>query len=184
MATVDPQNHRRMSIVGGADGFPLFWPERFQGFLQPARVRGAHYRVVFQLDQQGFALALCITQHRVEQGFGPGFFQLVSAAHGFANGGVGRNAGVQQLIQTHQQQRLDISVGGLERFLQQLVGQRRQTWLPTGGTECQILGQAAITCLNLVQLQRQRAVERCFAVQDCSQCLGGGQTRIHCAFSV
>ncbi|MNG03551.1 hypothetical protein D3C84_866370 [compost metagenome] len=58
MATVDPQNHRRMGIVCRTDGFPLLRPESLQGFLQPARVSGAHHRIVFQFGKQRFAFPL------------------------------------------------------------------------------------------------------------------------------
>ncbi|MNC72261.1 hypothetical protein D3C75_1232910 [compost metagenome] len=85
---------------------------------------GANHRVVFKLGQQRFALTLGAAQYSVEQGLGPWFFQLVGAPHGFADGRVGRDSGVKQLIQPHQQQRLDIGIGGLERFLQQLTRQR------------------------------------------------------------
>ncbi|MNP75406.1 hypothetical protein D3C76_1724630 [compost metagenome] len=90
-----------------------------------------------------------------------------------------RDAGVEQLVETDQQQCLDIGVGGLERFLQQLGRQCRQAWLPARGTERQVLGEAAITVLDLVQLRRQGTVERSFSAQDSGKCLGGGQTRIH-----
>ncbi|MNF75747.1 hypothetical protein D3C84_578270 [compost metagenome] len=168
-----------MRIVRRANGFPLLWPERLQGFLQPAWVSGAHHRITLQLGENRFAFALSVTQHSVEQRLGPGFFQLVGATDGFTNGGMGRDTGVEQLIETYQQQRLDIGVGSLERLLQQLGRQRRQTWLPARGAERQVLGKAAITVLDLVQLRRQRTVERGFSVQDGSECLGGGQTRIH-----
>ena len=76
------------------------------------------HRVVFQLGQQGFAVALGVAQHGVEQAFGPGLFQLVGAANGFANGRVGRHPRVQQLVQAHQQQRFNVGIGGLKGFLQ------------------------------------------------------------------
>ncbi|MNJ48860.1 hypothetical protein D3C77_440660 [compost metagenome] len=155
MTAVDPQDHRRMRIVGGADGFPLLGPEGLQRFLQPARVGGAHHGIAFEFGEDIVALALRAAQHGVEQGLGPGLFQLVGATHGFTQGGMGRNAGVEQLIQTYQQQRLDIGIGLLERLLQQALGQGRQPWLPACGAECQVLGQATVTQLDLVQLRRQ-----------------------------
>ncbi|MCY1188287.1 hypothetical protein D9M73_293730 [compost metagenome] len=110
---------------------------------------------MFQLAQQGLAFPLRAAQYGIEQGLGPGLFQLVGATHGFADRGVGRDAGVEQLIETDQQQRFDIGVGSLERFLQQLGRQRRQARLPASGAKRQILGEAAITVFNLVQLRRQ-----------------------------
>ncbi|MNO94778.1 hypothetical protein D3C76_864050 [compost metagenome] len=101
MAAVDPQNHGRVRVVRRANGFPLLGPEGFERFLQPARVGGAHYRVVFQLGQQGFAFPLRAAQYGIEQGLGPGFFQLVGATHGFADRGVGRDSGVEQLVEAH-----------------------------------------------------------------------------------
>ncbi len=168
-----------MRIVRRANGFPLLRPERLQGFLQPAWVSGAHHRITFQLGENRFAFALSITQHSVEQCLGPGFFQLVGATDGFTNGGMGRDTGIEQLIETDQQQRFDIGVGGLERLLQQLGRQCRQAWLPACGAEGQVLGKAAITVLDLVHLRWQRTVERGFAAQDSGKCLGGGQTRVH-----
>ncbi len=159
MTTVDPQDHRRMRVVRRANGFPLLRPERLEGFLQPARVGSAHHWIVFQLGQQRFAFTLGAAQHGVEQGLGPGLFQLVGATHGFTDGGMGRNPGVEQLIETNQQQRFDIGVGCLERLLQQLGRQRRQTRLPASGAERQVLGEAAITVFNLVHLRRQGTVE-------------------------
>ncbi|MNK91530.1 hypothetical protein D3C87_1116290 [compost metagenome] len=179
MAAVDPQDHRRMCVVRCADGFPLLRPEGLQGFLQPARVSGAHHWVTFQLGENRFAFALGVTQHRVKQAFGPRLLQLVRATHRFADGGVGRHAGVEQLIETDQQQRLDVGIRSFERLLQQLLGQCRQAWLPARSAEGQILSEAAITILDLVQLRRQRAVERSFSAQDSGECLGGGQTRVH-----
>ncbi|MNI20292.1 hypothetical protein D3C73_737660 [compost metagenome] len=150
MATVDPQDHWRMRVVGGADGFPLLWPERLQGFLQPAWVGGAHHRIAFQFGENRFAFALSVTQNRIEQGLGPRLFQLVGATDRLANRGMGRDAGVEQLIEADQQQRLNIGIGSLEWLLQQLGRQRRQTWLPACGAERQVLGEAAITVLDLV----------------------------------
>ena len=123
--------------------------------MQPARVGGAHHRIMFQLGQQRFAFTLGAAQHGIEQGLGPGFFQLVGAADGFTNGGVGGHAGVEQLVETHQQQRLDIRVRRFERFLQQLGGQRRQPWLPTGGAKGQVLRKPPIAVFNLIQLRGQ-----------------------------
>ncbi|MNI75899.1 hypothetical protein D3C73_1320850 [compost metagenome] len=110
---------------------------------------------MLQLGQQGFAFPLRAAQYGIEQGLGPRLFQLVGATHGFANRGVWRDAGVEQLVETDQQQCLDIGVGGLERFLQQLGRQRRQARLPASGAEGQVLGEAAITVLDLVQLRWQ-----------------------------
>jgi hypothetical protein len=76
MAAVDPQDHRRVRVVRRADGFPLLRPEGFQGFLQPARMGGAHHRVALQLGQQRFAFALGAAQHGVEQALAHGFFSL------------------------------------------------------------------------------------------------------------
>ena len=159
MTTVDPQNHRRVRVVRRANGFPLLRPEGFQGFLQPARVSGAHHRVMFQFGQQRFAFTLGAAQHGVEQRFGPWLFQFVGAAHGFADGGVGRDAGVKQLVEADQQQRLDIGVRSLEWLLQQLGRQCRQTRLPTCGAKRQVLSETAVAVFNLVHLRRQRAVE-------------------------
>ncbi|VVM93973.1 hypothetical protein PS645_02930 [Pseudomonas fluorescens] len=147
--------------------------------MQPARVGGAHHRVVFQLGEQCFAFTLGAPQHGVEQGLGPRLFQLVGTADGFADSGVGRHAGVEQLVQTYQQQRLDIGVRSLEGFLQQLRRQRRQSWLPAGGAEGQILSEAAIAVFNLVHLRGQRTVEGGFSVEYSRQGLGGSQTRVH-----
>ena len=49
----------------------------------------------------------------------------------------------------------------------------------TRGAERQVLGEAAIAILDLVQLRRQGAVERGFAAEYGGECLGGGQTRVH-----
>ncbi|MNX96948.1 hypothetical protein D3C86_1292930 [compost metagenome] len=117
MAAVDPQNHRRMRVIRRADGFPLLWPECFQGFLQPTRVGGAHHRIAFQFGKNRFAFALSVTQHGVEQGFGPRLFQFVGATDSLTDSGVSRNAGVEQLVEANQQQRLDIGVSGLKWFL-------------------------------------------------------------------
>ncbi len=119
-----------MGVVRRADGFPLLGPKGFQRLLQPTWVGGTYHRITLQLGQQLAAFALGAAQHGIEQALGPGFLQLVGATDGLADGGVGRDAGVEQLVEAHQQQRLDIGVGGLEGFLQQLGRQRRQPWLP------------------------------------------------------
>ena len=49
LAAIDPQHHRRMGIIGRADGFPMFGPMRLERLLQPARMGNANHRVVFQL---------------------------------------------------------------------------------------------------------------------------------------
>lgn len=118
VAAVDPQDHRRVGIVGRADRFPLLWPERLERFLQPARVGGAYHGVALHAGEQGLAFALGATQHGVEQPFCPRLFQLVGAPDRLADGCVGRNAGIEQLIQADQQQCLHIGVGSLERLLQ------------------------------------------------------------------
>ncbi|MNJ51899.1 hypothetical protein D3C77_472150 [compost metagenome] len=152
MAAVDPQDHWRVGVVGGADGFPLLWPEGLQRFLQPARVGGAHHRVALHAGEQLLAFALGAAQHGIEQALGPRLLQLVGAAYGFADGGVGRNAGVEQLVEADQHQRLHIGISGLERLLQQLCGQQVEAWLPACGAERQVLGQATVAFINLVQL--------------------------------
>jgi len=76
---------------------------RFQRFLQPARMGEADHRITLQFGEQRFAFALSIAQHGVEQALGPGLLQFVRAADGFADGGVRRYAGVEQLIQADQQ---------------------------------------------------------------------------------
>ncbi|MNT82141.1 hypothetical protein D3C72_2218270 [compost metagenome] len=90
-----------------------------------------------------------------------------------------RDAGVEQLIQADQQQGFDIGVGLLERLLQQTLGQGREPWLPACGAERQVLGQATVTHFDLVQLRRQRAVQRSLAAEYCRQGAGGCQTWIH-----
>ncbi|ERO62368.1 hypothetical protein P308_00125 [Pseudomonas piscis] len=155
VAAVDPQDHRRMGVVGGADGFPLLGPEGLERFLQPARVGSTHHRVALHAGEQFLTLTLGAAQHGIEQALGPGFLELVGTTDGLADGGVGRDAAVEQLVQAHQQQRLDIGVGRLEGLLQQLRGQQFEARLPAGGAEGQVLGQAAITLLDLVQLRGQ-----------------------------
>ncbi len=147
--------------------------------MQPARVGGAYHRIMFQLGQQRFAFTLGAAQYGVKQGFGPGFFQLVGATHGFTDGCVSGHAGIEQLIEADQQQRLDVSIRRLEGFLQQLGGQRRQARLPTGGAKGQVLGETAIAVFYLIQLRRQRTVQRSLTVEYGSESLGGSQTRVH-----
>ncbi|MNP46763.1 hypothetical protein D3C76_1407830 [compost metagenome] len=148
-----------MGIVGGADGFPLLWPEGLERLLQPARVGSAHHRITLQFGKDLTALALRAAQYGIEQGLGPGFFQLFGTAYGFTDGGMGRDAGVEQLIQADQQQGFDIGVGLLERLLQQTLGQGREPWLPACGAKRQVLGQATVTHFDLVQLRGQRTVQ-------------------------
>ncbi len=85
--------------------------------LQPARVGKANHRVAFELGEQRFAVTLGVAQHGIEQPFCPGLLQLLRAAHGFTNGGMRRNPGVEQLVQADQQQGLDIAVRCLEWLL-------------------------------------------------------------------
>ncbi len=168
-----------MRIVRRADGFPMFGPVCLEGLLQPARVGHANHRIVFQFGQQCFTFALGAAQHGIEQPLGPGLLQLVHAADGFADGGMGRNTGMQQLIEADQQQCFDITVGGLERLLQQFVGQPRQARLPARGTKGQFLGQTAITGVHLAEDLRQAATQRRLARQHDAQRTGRRQTRIH-----
>src|SRR3990167_10424485 len=125
-------------------------------------------------------LALGIAQYGIQQALERGFFQLVDAGHRFTDGGVGWNTAVKQLIEADQQQRLDITVGGLEGFLQQLLGDQGQAWLPACSAEGQILGQATVTRLNLVQQRRQAAAQRSLAGQHAGQGAGGSETWVHC----
>src|SRR3546814_7649315 len=92
---------------------------------------------------------VCSTDLSVEQALGPGLLQLVDAADGFADGGMGRDAGMEQLIQTDQQKGFDIAIGSLEWLLQQLVGQTCQARMPARGAEGQVLGQAAVARVHL-----------------------------------
>ncbi len=68
---------------------------------------------------------------------------------------MGRDACVEQLIEADQQQRFDITVGGFEGFLQQLLGNQGQAWLPACGAKGQVLSQATVALLNLIQQRRQ-----------------------------
>lgn len=94
LPTVDPQGHRRVGIVGRADGFPLLGPVRLQAFLQPARMRQADHRVALKLAEQRLPFTLGTAQHGIEQALGPGLLQLVDAAYRFADRRVRRDAGV------------------------------------------------------------------------------------------
>jgi len=137
------------------------------------------HRVAIQLGEKGFVLALGAAQHGVEQALGPGLFQRAGAADRFADGRVLGDAAVQQLVETDQQQRLDILVGGLEGLFQQLVRQQLQARLPACGAEGQVLRQGSVMVLDLVQLRRQAAAQRGLAGQHGGQGTRRGQTWIH-----
>ena len=173
VAAIDAQDQRRMQVVGRADGFPLFRPVGLQALLQPARMGGAADRVAFQLGEQRLAFTLGAAQHGIQQALGPGFLQLVRAADRFANGGMRRNAGIEQLVQADEKQRLHIAIRRLERLLQQLLGQQRQARLPAGGAEGQLLHQSAITGFDALEQRRQAAAQRGAALQHRRQGLGG-----------
>ncbi|MNZ84325.1 hypothetical protein D3C78_1030770 [compost metagenome] len=175
VAAVDPQDHRRMGVVRRADRLELLRPGLFQRLLQPARMGQACCRIEVDVGQQPFALALGAAQHGVEQALGPALLQLVGAAHGLADGGVRRDARVEQLVQADQQQRLDVAVAGLERLLQQARGEGGQARLPARRAKGQLLGEATVTRCDLFQLCRQRAAQRGAAGEYGGQRAGGGE---------
>ncbi|MNH15266.1 hypothetical protein D3C79_748770 [compost metagenome] len=159
VTAIDPQDHRRVGIVRGANGFPLVRPEGLERLLQPPRMGCAHHWITLKLREDVGAFALRAAQYGIEQGLGPGLFQLVGTANRFTDCRMSGNAGVEQLIQADQQQGFDIGVGLLERLLQQTLGQGREPWLPACGAERQVLGQATVTHFDLVQLRGQRTVQ-------------------------
>ena len=133
--------------------------------MQPTRVGGVQHRVAVQAGANGLAVALGIAQHGIQQALEGGLFQLVDAGDGLANRRVGRDARVKELVQADQQQGFDVMVGGFEGFLQQLLGNQGQAWLPAGGAEGQVLSQAAIARVDPVQQRRQAAAQRSLARQ-------------------
>ena len=110
---------------------------------------------MFQLGQKCFAFPLGATQYGIQQRLGPRLFQLVGAPDCFTDGGVGRDARVEQLIEADQQQCLDIGIDAFEGLLQEFCRQCGQSWLPASSTEGQVLSQTAITGLDFVQLGGQ-----------------------------
>ncbi len=134
---------------------------------------------MLQGRQQALVFALGAAQYGVEQTLGRGLLQLVDTAHRLANGGMGRDAGVEQLVETDQQQGFEIAVAGLEGLLQELFRQQRQPRLPARGTKGQVLGQGAVTWIDLGQLLGQAAAQGGTSGQDRGQGTGGRQPRIH-----
>ncbi|MCY1527281.1 hypothetical protein D9M68_623420 [compost metagenome] len=92
---------------------------------------------------------------------------------------MGRDAGVEELVEAHQQQGFHVLVGSLEGLLQQALGEHRQARLPAGGAEGQVLGQGAVARVHLVQLRRQAATEGGLAGEHRGQGARGGETWVH-----
>ncbi len=107
-----------MQVVGAGDGAELLGPGALQALVQPAGVSALLRRGLVDHGQQRLAVTLHAAQYRVEQALGPGFVEADGGVDGFADGGVRRHAQVQQLVQTDQQQRVQILVARLHGLVE------------------------------------------------------------------
>ena len=159
LPAIDPQAHRRVQVVGCTQRFPVLRPDLLQGLLQPARMGDADHRVMFQLRQQGGALALGAAQHGIEHALGPGLLQGDGQLHGLGNGRMGRHPGIQQLVHANQQQGMQVAVGRFQRLLQQMGGQAIEALEPARGAQRQFPGQGLVPRHYLLELGGQAAAQ-------------------------
>ena len=139
----------------------------------------ADRRIPFEGGKLLCMLALRAAQYRIEHALGPGLFQRLGAADGFIDGGVGRDTREQQLVEANQQQRVQVPVGGLEWLLQQGCSQAIQALEPACSTEGELLGQALVPFVHMLQLGRQAGAQGGLAGHDRDQRVGCGQAWAH-----
>ena len=117
VALVDAQRHRPRFVVGLGNGTPLFGPGAAQLAEQPLGVFQSYALITVHFGLQRIGLALQSAQATVEHASCPLFVQQACGPGGFPHGGVSRGTHVEQLIDTDQQQRLDIRITLFEGLL-------------------------------------------------------------------
>ncbi len=94
---------------------------------------------------QRFPLAHKATQYGVNQSGGLLPAEICGRGYGGRHGGVRRNAGVLQLVDSGEEQSQNIRIQRGCRLRQQPVGEYGEQSIPAGDTESDFLGQSAVT---------------------------------------
>src|SRR5690606_4236676 len=126
--------------------------------------------------------ALVIAHHRVDQGARPVLSQCPGGGNGFVDDGVGSDVHVLQLIESSQQQRVNVSVLRLQRARKQLLEDSIELVVPAAGAKTQLLQQGKVLvvgapgqqCGQRAALYQQLADDDCCAGPHVAVLVGGG----------
>lgn len=172
---VDPQGHGRLQVVGGDDTVRILRPLAMNGLEQPGGVTGGRGPV--EVCQQCHPLAQEAPQYRIDHAFCPGLVQRAGCPNRGCHGGVIGDAHALQLVEAAKQQPLDVAVPVAQGPGEELLQYPVQLRLLSQGAVAQLLQQAAVARRDLLQVLRQRLVER-FAGDDLADHPGRGDACI------
>ena len=101
-------------------------------------------RVFTELGFQFSALTEEISQHRIDQAFGPGALELGHCSNSFIDRRVIGDTGVHELIESAGQQTLNLKFFFAHGFLHQLLQQQLNGRIPAQGAKTELFKQADI----------------------------------------
>ena len=139
LSSVDTQPHGGTFIILLGDLLPLCGVGLFEAFEQPAGVSKARRLLLIYLGKQVLLFALGIAQYPVEQtaqGIG---LEQTTTIDCLRQGGMGWNAGIKELVETDQQQKVERTLFALERLAHQFADYGFQTREPAQGAKTELL---------------------------------------------
>jgi hypothetical protein len=179
VAGVDPDPHGRVLVVGFEDLLPPFRVGLLQPLHQPVGVGQAQLGQGIDPGDQLVLPALHVAQHAVDHApEGLGLEQL-AGVDGLGQGGVGRDPGVEQLVDAHQQQGVHRLVFALERLFQQLLGDGIEPAVPAQAAEAELLQQRPVLGGDFLLETGQQGGHRLTLVDHLVEELGRGGTGFH-----
>ena len=108
-------------------------------------------------QQNDFGAALEVAQHAVDEATQGGALEQFDGIDGLGHRGVSRNAGVDELIETDQDEVVENAALVLERLVHHLVDCRIEAGQPAQGTVAEFLQESAITGRNFLLGSRQNS---------------------------
>ncbi len=147
--------HGRALVVGIHDELPLIRIGLTQTLGEPLGVAEAHARYAVDTQQNDFGAALEVAQHAVDEAAQRGTFEQLDGVDGLGHRGVSRNAGVDELIETDQDEVVEDAALVLERLVHHLADRRIEAGQPAQGAVAEFLQEGAIAGRNLLLGSRQ-----------------------------
>ena len=110
-----------------------------------------------------------LPQDTVDQSNRPTFTQFLRGTRGLIDRGMVCHPQIEQLIESEQQQGGDVTILGLEWFLQQLLQQPLQAWQPAHDPVTELLNQTAVTGLRAFAQMLRQGIRQGASLQDLLQ---------------
>ncbi len=116
-------------------------------------------------QQNDFGAALEVAQHAVDEAAQGRSLEQLDGIDGLGHGGVGRNPGVNELVEADQDQVVEDTALVLERFVHHLADRRIEAGQPAQGAVAEFLQEGAIARRNLLLSSRQYGWEGLALIQ-------------------